>query len=54
MRDLEFRFLLDLFMVSDPWPLDKQSQDVIENMLDEEAKKRGFDGWVSAFHDYKP
>lgn len=54
MNDLEFRILLDLYMVSDPWPLDdSESNNVIGGLLNRESKKRGFDGWIVAFHQFK-
>ena len=51
MTDTEFKFLLDLYMVSDPWPLnDGQSNEIIGEMLNRESRERGYDGWVDAYH----
>lgn len=54
MTDRMFRDLLDWFMVSDPWPLDRAAHARIEDALNAEAGARGFDGWVEAFHRFKP
>ena len=51
MSDREFRALLDLFMCSDPYPCD--GHDVVEELLDHEADRRGFDSWVDAYHDHE-
>lgn len=48
MSDTELRALLDLFMCSDPWPLSMGEQKTIEAMLDREAQRRGYEGWVEA------
>ena len=55
MSDKEFRVLLDLFMVSDPWPLDEEeSQETIRHMLNEESRTIGYADWVEAYHKFKP
>lgn len=53
LTDANFRALLDLIMCSDPWPVqdDGTSQRLIELMATEEAKRRGFDTWVEAYHN---
>ena len=48
MDDAHYRALLDLIMVSDPWP-DGVDQDAVIALADEEAKLRGFDSWVIAY-----
>lgn len=53
MSDLEFRALLDLMVVSDPFPTDV-NRDVIENLLDREAIARGHTNWVDAYHCQLP
>ena len=51
MNDKEFRCLLDLFMVSDPWPLDdRESNKILGEMLDRLARERSFKDWVGAYH----
>ena len=53
MKDMQFRLLLDLMMVSDPWPLpDNGSHDEFINMLRNEAKKRGYDDEIVAYHNF--
>lgn len=51
MNDEEFRALLDLYMVSDPWPLTSEKSNTIRKLLSGEAQERGFDGWVEAYHE---
>jgi len=59
MTNTEFRAVLDWFMCSDPWPVERdvtigESNHVcVTNWLDREAKARGFDDWVVAFHEFK-
>ena len=53
MKDMQFRVLLDLMMVSDPWPLpDNGSHDEFINMLRNEAKQRGYDDEIVAYHNF--
>jgi hypothetical protein len=49
LTSAEFRVLLELVMVSHPWPLDKGA-DVIKKLLDSEAQIREYDGWIDAYH----
>lgn len=53
LTDLQFRTMLDWFMVSDPWSLSEKAHDVMYAFLDSESKARGFEGWVIAFHEFK-
>lgn len=54
MNDSEFRAFLDLLMCSDPWPVLLDSgQIILENFANQEAKKRGYETWVVAFHEFK-
>ena len=50
MANEEFRAMLDLYMVSDPWPLEDREHKIIGDMLDREAGKFGYEGWVEAYH----
>lgn len=54
MNDANYRALLDLIMCSDPWPVNDngENQQIIEVMATEEAKRRGFDTWVEAYHKF--
>lgn len=49
-----FRVLLNLYMVSDPWPLEQEEDDRLEAWLSEVARERGYDGWVHAYHELRP
>ena len=51
--DQIFRDLLDLYMCSDPWPMDQASHDRITAILNDEAKERDFPSWVEAYHNFK-
>jgi len=53
LDDEEFRSLMDLTMVSDPWPLDDDSEESVERLLASEAARRGFDGWYEAYHGFE-
>lgn len=50
MNDKELSSLLSLLMVSDPWPLEKEDQEVLEDLANREVEKRGFPGWITAYH----
>ena len=53
LYDDEFRALLDLFMVSDPWPLDERAEGVVQDLLTSESASRGYGSWVVAYHEHK-
>lgn len=46
----QFRALLDLWMVSDPWPLDEWQHDELGRFITEASKSLGFEDWVEAYH----
>ncbi len=52
MNNKSYRALLDLIMCSDPWPVadSGENQETIIPMANGEAKSRGFDCWVDAYH----
>lgn len=52
LTDGQFRALLNLMMVSDPWPLSDEEHDRIDWLLDCEAQARGFDRWTEAYHEF--
>ena len=52
MNDEEFRTLLDLWMVNDPFPLPEEQQNTFNRLLDREAKKRGYDSISIAYHEH--
>jgi len=53
MTDAQFRAMLDWWMCSDPFPCDDSTQKILFCLIDDESKKRGFDGWVEAFHRFE-
>lgn len=50
----EFRELMDLVMASDPWPLDGESSVFVQGLLADEARARGFGGYIEAYNGYAP
>ena len=55
MSNKEFRAMLDLFMCSDPWPVEGgDSEAVLKAMLHKESVARGYKDWIGAYHKEKP
>jgi hypothetical protein len=54
LTNQECRCLLDLIMVSDPWPLSKKAKEILEQLADKEASAMGFSNWVEAYHHMLP
>ena len=54
ISDEELRVLLTLHMVSDPTPLDPPDDKTFTDLVDRLARARGYDGWVDAYHQFKP
>lgn len=52
MTDQQFRDFLDLMMVSDPWPLSEDADESLTDLADAESRKRGYDAWIVAYHEY--
>jgi hypothetical protein len=50
MTDPVFAIILELFMISDPWPLEEEKNATLEAALNEMAQERGFENWVAAYH----
>ena len=54
-----FRAFLDLLMCSDPWPVrdsgsvDEANHAAMIELANAEAKFRGYDSWVEAFHRFQ-
>lgn len=48
MNYKQFRALLNLTMVSDPWPTTQEEQIEVKEFLSEEANRRGFKSWVGS------
>jgi hypothetical protein len=53
MSDKTFRVLLDLFMVSDPWPLSEEANEEYTQLLNTESLRRGHNSWVEAYHRHQ-
>ncbi len=51
MTNHEFLALLHLLMCSDPTPVSEADDNTLTTWADAEARRRGFDGWVVAFHE---
>lgn len=49
----QFVAVLEWFMVSDPWPLSETTHNIMLNLLNAEAEKRGYANWVDAYHRFK-
>jgi hypothetical protein len=54
LTNAQFRMLLNLHMVSDPWPLSPEEDKTFTEMLHAESVKRGFMGHIEAYHMFKP
>jgi len=54
MNDLAFRALMDLIMCDDPSQTQREFRDALTDFAEEEAKKRGYPGWIDAYHLFKP
>ena len=52
MKDIEYRVLLDLMMVSDPWPLGQTNLAIFKKFMKNEAKHRGYDDEIVAYHNF--
>ncbi len=50
--DKAFRALLDLYMVSDPWPLDDVQKGIVFGFLTAEAHKRDFRDITEAYQEF--
>jgi len=57
MTDIQYRAFLDLMMCSDPWPVvDRDGIDsnaILEGLALDEARARGFESWIVAYHEVK-
>jgi hypothetical protein len=52
MTPEEFRSVLDWWMVSDPFPLNKEEHDRLEAWLLRVCEPFGYDDWVTAYHKH--
>lgn len=52
--DQEFRAVLELIMVSDPYPIPEEGHQLkVEAWADKEARARGYGSWIEAYHQIK-
>lgn len=51
LTETEFKSLLNLVMVSDPWPSGRKGERTLKGLLDYEAGVRGYEDWVEAYHE---
>jgi len=51
--DAEFRVLLDWLMVSDPWVISDEANDLMVAMITNESIARGFTDWIGAYHYFE-
>lgn len=54
MNDEAYKVMLELRMVSDPWPLEAAKLKVLDAELNNQASVRGFKDWVDAYHRMLP
>jgi len=47
----EYGTLCDWLMADDPFPLEKSRKQRLVDMLNDEARARGYDDWIQAYHD---
>jgi hypothetical protein len=50
MNEQELKALVTLMMVSDPWPIDEDSRDLLVNFAEEQALKLGYTDFIDAYH----
>ena len=51
MSDREFRAMLTWWMCSDPWVAGDKEHEVLLAFMEAESKRRGYEGWVDAYHE---
>lgn len=54
LTDEQFRMLLDLTMVTDPWPLGPDENDILIAFITEQSEAFGYNDWVEAYHRFQP
>lgn len=53
MTDEQYRAFLDLMMCADPWPCPRgEGQSTLSELADQEAKVRGYENWIIAYHEH--
>ena len=51
--DEVFRTLLDLYMISNPWPLGQNQKAVFFGFLTAESHKRDYTDLIEAYHEFE-
>lgn len=51
MNNNEFKSLLNVMMVADPWIANDEDRENIVQLLNREAEERGYEDWVEAYHE---
>ena len=51
MSDRECRTMLNWWMCSDPWMSGPEDHEMLLAFMEAESKRRGYKGWVDAFHE---
>lgn len=54
MKDKQFKALLEIFMVSDAWGENDANRDIVVDMLNNEARLRGYDDATIAYETLVP
>lgn len=52
LTDAQFKAFLALWMCSDPYPGQESEHEALEGMLNGESIARGYDSWVTAYHEF--
>ena len=50
MTAIELEALCELLMVSDPFPLPKHVERVLDDFANAESVRHGYDNWIDAYH----
>lgn len=53
LNDREFLALMNLMMVSDPFPTTHEDQSILKRLLLKESKARGYESWTVAYHEFE-
>lgn len=51
MNEEELKAFCELLMVSDPWPTEKFSEDILKLYADKQAQKHGFTDWIEFYNE---
>ena len=51
LDDKTFWYMLEWFMVSDPWVLSEEAHKCIQEFLDSESINKNYENWIDAYHE---